>query len=323
MTPHPWQPSASLATLRARAELLNQIRCFFSQQGLLEVETPLLCQAAVTDPHIQAMVLPSYLGVKDECRYLQTSPEFAMKRLLACHGQSLFQLTKAFRQNDLGRKHNPEFTLLEWYQLGADLNGLMDQVEALLQSVTPWPQCERLSYRELFKGTVGLDPLQATISELKKFAASLTDISTLELTLRDQWLDLIFALHIEPQLAQDAPLLLFHYPASQAALARIEQDEYGDDVAARVELFYQGVELANGYYELTDAEEQRQRFGADNQIRSELGLPMMPVDDRLLAAMDQGLPDCAGMALGVDRLLQLLLKKERIAEVMSFDWQNA
>lgn len=286
----------------------------------MEVETPLLCHAAVTDPHIQAVDIG---GDPGECRYLQTSPEFAMKRLLACHGQSLFQVSKAFRQGDLGRKHNPEFTLLEWYQVGADLNALMDQVESLLQQVSPWPKCDRISYRELFKKSVGLDPLSASAAELKELAATITDVTSLDLPLKDQWLDLIFSLYIEPQLAQERPVLLFHYPASQAALARIEKDEYGDSVAARVELFFRGVELANGYHELTDAKEQRKRFEHDNQIRRKLGLPAMPVDERLLEAMDQGLPDCAGMALGIDRLLQLILRKERIAEVMSFEWQNA
>lgn len=304
-----WQPSASIQTLRQRAQALAAIRAFFHTRGVLEVETPLLCAAVTTDPHLQPMSLTT-LGQK---RYLQTSPEFAMKRLLAAGMGPCYQLCKAFREGESGGRHNPEFTMLEWYQPGWDDEALMEEVDAFFQAILDCPPAKTTTYAALFYETFELNPHQASDEALQALVPK-----SLALTHRNDCLDYLFSHAIEPTLGHDAPLIVKHYPATQAALANVQEEEEGA-VAKRFEVYVQGMELANGYDELTDPQVLRKRFEEDNKLRTQEGRPTIPIDEHLLAAMTSGLPKCAGVALGVDRLIQLKLGLETIAQVLSFD----
>lgn len=305
---HDWQPSAPRAALAARAELLKTLRAFFDARGVLEVETPLLCSGTITDPAIDP--------IGCDGRWLQTSPEYPMKRLLAAGSGPIYQVCKAFRSGEAGPRHNPEFTLLEWYRPGFSLAQLMDEVAEVVIAILGVRPVQVLTYRELFQNTLGIDPHAASRETLEEFARQRLDYSGGEET-RDTWLDLLLTHLVEPQLKD---LVLVHdYPASQAALARLRDD--GDVVVAeRFELYVDGVELANGYLELTDPVEQRARFEADNQSLVARGEPARPIDEHLLAAMESGLPDCAGVALGLDRLLMMKLGSERLDRALSFDW---
>lgn len=298
-----WRPTASLAALQARAALLRRLRAFFAEREVLEVETPLLSVAGTTDPQIESFVT-HYSGPGGDRRlYLATSPEFPMKRLLAAGSGPIFQVCKAFRQGEAGCLHNPEFTLLEWYRPGYDHHRLMDEVEALLAAVCEEPpaKAERWTYAELFETHLAVDPHRATWAELRRLAQAHPSLAGVDGLDRDGWLDLLMSHCIQPQLGLDAPCFVYHYPASQAALARIAPGE--PPVAERFELIWRGVELANGFHELSDAQQQRRRFTADNARRRELGLAEVVMDERLLQALAAGLPDCAGVALGLDRLL--------------------
>lgn len=305
-----WLPSAPRAALAARAELLKTLRAFFDARGVLEVETPLLCSGTITDPAIDP--------VGCDGRWLQTSPEYPMKRLLAAGSGPIYQVCKAFRGGEAGPRHNPEFTLLEWYRPGFSLSGLMDEVAELVQAILGARDVQVLTYRQLFKNTLGLDPHTISREALEDFARQRLDYSGGDES-RDTWLDLLLTHLVEPQLKG---LVLVHdYPASQAALARL-RDEGEVVVAERFELYVDGVELANGYFELTDPAEQRARFEADNLALVVRGEQPRPLDERLLAAMESGLPDCAGVALGLDRLLMMKLGCDSLDEVLSFDWRR-
>jgi len=315
-----WRPSASADTLVIRARLLQRIRAFFQAREVLEVDTPLLSRAAVTDPHIETFVVQEpQQGVP---RYLHTSPEFAMKRLLAAGSGSIYQVCKVFRQGEAGRHHNPEFSMLEWYRLGFDHHQLMDEVESLLRELLDGYRTlaagQRLSYRAAFQQYVGLDPLSASVAELQAAVKQHgIEVIGLDETHKDPWLDLLMTHVVEPALPPDGPVFIYDYPASQAALARIRQSE--PPVAERFELYLDGMELANGFHELTDAQEQRQRFAADLAARKASGLPGVPADERFLAALEAGLPPCAGVALGIDRLVMLAAGVKSISEVLTFD----
>lgn len=313
-----WRPSASIAILRRRAALIAHMRHFFAERDILEVETPAMSQASVTDRHLRSFKthLTRPGSLESVPLYLTTSPEYHMKRLLAAGSGPIFQLSRSFRNEEWGDWHNPEFTLLEWYQFG-DLSQLMASVEQLLVLLLACPSAERLSYQQLFQRTVGLDPLIANREQLQAAAAHYH--LSLELQQEqdhDTLLQLLFSVAIEPQLGRDRPLFITDFPASQAALAQINPQD--PRVAERFELYYQGVELANGFHELRDAEEQRRRFQQDNQQRQREGLPPQPIDHRLLAALQAGLPDCSGVALGVDRLLMLAFGVPRIPSVIAF-----
>ncbi|WP_237132884.1 EF-P lysine aminoacylase EpmA [Pseudohongiella sp. O18] len=322
-----WRPTASLDLLRQRASLLNCIRAFFAQRQVLEVETPLLSQATVTDLHLDSMVVELHDSKR---RFLQTSPEFAMKRLLAAGSGPIYQICKAFRRDEAGQRHNPEFTMLEWYRPGFDDQLLMAEIEALVctcaeqsdNGSSDWAVSgfERISYRDLFLSRLDIDPFAASDQQLIDLARQQTASDHLTLS-RDDALNLLMAVVIEPAL--QAPVFVTDFPASQASLAATELTDDGHRVARRFELFIRGMEIANGYLELTDAQEQARRFAADNQRREQVGLPVQPVDEFLLAALASGLPDCAGVALGFDRLLMLISDRQRIAEVISFDDNNA
>jgi lysyl-tRNA synthetase class 2 len=315
-----WQPNADPDMLRARAALLARIRAFFAGRDILEVETPLLCAAGITDPSIEPLLVERGISLK-QARYLQTSPEYAMKRLLACHGLPIFQLARAFRDGEAGARHNPEFSLLEWYRPGFDHHALMAEVAELLCSCLGERPLHHDRYRQLFLDTLALDPFTATLDELQSVARARLDTGTISGD-RDLWLDLLMSHLVEPQLADRGMCFIYDYPASQAALARIETVE-GVAVGHRFELYVDGIELANGYFELLDAAEQRRRFEQDNVRRRELGLPERPLDERLLAALEHGMPQCSGVALGVDRLLMLSTGVSDIRKVLAFDWARA
>ncbi len=282
-----------------------------------------MCSSAATDIalHPIAVLYPSSATVHRNPYYLQTSPEYAMKRLLAAGYGSIYQIAKAFRGEESGRLHNPEFTLLEWYRVGFDLQALMDEVDDLLTLILGTPKARRLSYETLFREVLGLDPHHTTVQALAACAAAhgiqLSALAAQDLDV-DAWLDILMTHCIEPTLGFDRPVFIDDYPASKAALATLRQREEGVWVAERVEVYVRGIELANGYHELRDAQLQRQRFEADCVQRAKTGLPAIPIDQHVLAALEAGLPACAGIALGIDRLLLLKEGLQDLSETFSF-----
>ena len=317
---HSWQPSSSLAVLHERAKLLHSIRAFFAAKGVLEVETPLLCHTSVTDPFIES--IPAlYQHATSEPFYLQTSPEYAMKRLLASGSGPIYQICKAFRQAEVGQFHNPEFTMLEWYRPGFDHHALMDEMDELLQQLLGVKPALRMSYQQTFETFLGITPQQTDAQTLANIAKDRgLDFVDAETFSQDTWLQILASECIEPQLGMDKPFFIYHFPKEQAALARLLPTE--PPVAARFEVYVKGIELANGFYELQDAKEQRARFAANVAKRHELNLPALPIDEKFLAALEYGLPDCAGVALGIDRLMMLKTQSKSIKEVISFDIQR-
>ncbi len=314
-----WRPGASLETLRARARLLARIRAFFAASGVLEVETPLAGISFGTDPAIEPLrsrfTGPGHARGLD--LYLQSSPEFFMKRLLAAGSGPIWQLCKAFRDGEAGPRHNPEFTLLEWYRPGFDDTALMEEVAALVCAALEQDLLvEHCAYAALFRTHLGIDPLEADAEGLRDCALAHDVLGAEGLVLdRDGWLDLLMSTLIEPLLGRDGLTFVTDYPASQASLARLAPD---GRTAARFELYWQGMELANGFHELSDAAEQAQRFEQENCRRRSAGQAPMPVDDALLAALEHGLPDCVGVALGIDRLLMCQLGLDDIDQVLAF-----
>ena len=319
-----WQPSATIESLRKRAELFAYIRHFFQDKGVLEVDTPVMSHCAVSDPFIDSIEVNYHeaVGLDSAPMYLQTSPEYAMKRLLAGGSGSIYQMSKVFRNGECGRRHNPEFTMLEWYQPGYDEGDLMEEVEALIKPILKLNAIERVSYSDLFQRYLGFRPENVSVRDLKSETLKYVDIQ-LEDEDPDTWLNLLVSHVIEPKLEEVPAIFVTEYPASQAALAKVRLNNRGEKVAARFELFIKGVELANGYHELTDYREQESRLNADQATRGLLGLPQRPLDTRLVSALESGLPDCAGVALGVDRLLMLASGERAIADVLSFDHLRA
>lgn len=319
-----WQPSASIENLKARANIIKSIREFFYQRNVMEVETPSLSQASVTDIHL-ASFSTQFVGpgfAKGLPLYLQTSPEFAMKRLLAAGSGAIFQLAKAFRNEEAGRHHNPEFTMLEWYRPNFNAAQLMDEIDDLMMTLLGCESAERITYQDAFLTHLSCDPLTASVRELSALAAEqgFEHIAAQEND-KDTLLQLLFCMCIEPKIGQQKPCFVYHFPASQAALAKLNSKDMR--VAERFELYFKGMELANGFDELTEASEQRQRFITDNQKRVALGLPEVAIDERFLAALEQGLPQCSGVALGVDRVIMLALSAKHISEVLAFDIERA
>ncbi|SEG61212.1 EF-P lysine aminoacylase EpmA [Marinobacterium lutimaris] len=317
-----WRPGASIERLRARAQLLRLVREFFYQRDVMEVDTQLLSHCAVSDPFIDSIEAtyrpaPGQEGVS---LYLQTSPEYAMKRLLSAGAGAIYQLGKVFRNGESGSRHNPEFTMLEWYRPGWNAQALMDEVEALVTEAIPGFAAERIGYRDLFLRELGVDTHVATVDELAALCRQHVD-APFEDDDRDTWLNLLMSEVIEPRL--QAPVFVHSFPATQAALAQVVEDETGTPVATRFELFVRGIELANGYQELTDAPEQARRLELDQQKRNALGLPERPLEHRLVSALEAGMPDCAGVALGFDRLAMLALNAARIDEVIPFSFERA
>lgn len=306
---------SSREVLQARAALLQDIRQFFSEREVLEVETPLLRPCTVTDLHIESLAVSPAKNPEQRLGYLQTSPEYAMKQML-CIGDNtgaIYQICKAFRDDEPSRLHRPEFTLLEWYRPGFSLDQLMDEVEALVGRVSDCSAIERISYGELFRDHLDIDPHTVSLDEIETLATSRMEISATGLEVSD-YLQLLLAQEIEPNLP--GALFVYDFPVAQAALARVETDSSGQQVARRFELFCSGMELANGYQELTDADEQRNRFERDRQRRLQAGKPQYTIDTELLSALADGMPECAGVALGLDRLLMLKMGATHIDEVM-------
>ena len=324
-----FRPTAALQALRVQARMLQSIRRFFDSRGFWEVTTPLLSADATVDPNLCPFVarwVPAGAAhERGRDLYLQTSPEFAMKRLLAAGADAIYQVTKAFRNGELGRLHNPEFTIVEWYRVGDTYVDQMDFTEELVRAVAEdvggpllpavATRFKRTSYRGAFQRHVGCDPLTLPTAELPAVAEQqgLTPPPSLAADDRDGWLNLLLAARVEPELGRGAPEFLYDYPASQAALARIRLDD--PPVAERFELYIDGIELCNGYQELTDAEELRLR------VQNQLGV-QQPTS-RLLDAMDAGLPDCSGVELGFDRLAMLAADATSLAEVIAFPFDRA
>ena len=313
-----WTPTASLATLQTRARLLQRTREYFSATTALEVETPTLSHAAVSDIHL-ASIETTTCGQR---AYLHTSPEYAMKRLLAAGSGDIYQIARVYRDSESGRFHNPEFTMIEWYRLGFDHHQLMNDVEALLQHLLPTRMtlpAERITYQQAIQQHTGLDPLHDSVSAMASclIQAGIDVPASLQQD-RDGLLDLIMATWVGPQLGLKAATFVYDYPASQAALARIR-----GAVASRFELYVNGLELANGFHELGNASEQQQRFAQDLKERQRLNLPITPIDQHFLSALENGLPDCAGVALGFDRLVMCAIGASHIDEVLAFPFARS
>lgn len=306
-----WQPTASHSLLKARADLYRAIRHFFDERRVLEVETPLLGQAATVDPFIDSLATE----VCGKEYFLQTSPEFFLKRLLANHSADIYSLGKVFRQGELGKKHHPEFTLLEWYRVGWDEHQLMDEFELLISSLISIP-VEKISYQDLFLRHLNLDPHSISVAELKKITKERID-AQFDFSDKSTCFDLLMTHCIEPSMS-DGLLMVYDYPEDQAALAMLGKNEKGQIIARRFEAYLNGMELANGYFELTDAIEQERRFRADVSFRQKNNLSVVPYDKQLVAALASGMPACAGVALGIDRLLMVISREPDINKVLSF-----
>ncbi len=313
-----WRPTASLDVIKKRAALLRQIRTFFYAHNVLEVETPALSVAGNTDPAIESFST-EYTGPGEvDQLYLHTSPEFSMKRLLAAGSGAIYQLCKVFRNGEAGRHHHPEFTMLEWYRPEFDHHQLMNEVALLMDDVIGVANLpvRKITYQNAFIEHVGIDPLGTDCQALAQCAAQhgLESVVGMDNANIDVWCDLLMDQVVMPKLGQGR-VFIYDYPASQAALSRISNKD--SRVAERFELFIDGVEIANGFYELTDAKEQRERFENENKKRQEAGLSILPIDTNLIAALQAGLPDCAGVALGIDRLLMLLMGLDSISMVIT------
>lgn len=319
-----WKPSATRDVLVQRANILKRIRRFFEQRNVLEVETPSLSSATVTDVHLHCFdtEFNNPLCAGTQKLYLQTSPEFAMKRMLCSGSGAIYQICKAFRNEEAGSMHNPEFSMLEWYRPGFNHIDLMQEVDELTQCILGCESAEHITYQQAFIRYLALDPLDSTVDMLAEKASVMgfNEISGNE-TNPDTLLQLLFSQIIEPQIGQLRPCFISGFPASQAALAKIDPED--NRIARRFELYFKGIELANGFHELSDPLEQRARFEKDNLSRIQIGLKAMPVDHHLIDALDYGLPDCAGVALGLDRLIMLALGKSKISDVLSFSVYNA
>jgi len=319
-----WQPRGGIDAARRRAKMLRHTRRYFAAEKVLEIDAPAVTRAAVTDPNIDSLaVAPAKPG--DSSRYLHSSPEFAMKRLLAAGFPDIYFVGKVYRDGEAGRRHQPEFTMVEWYRLGFGLDDIIDDCERLLSRLLGDERLPgssvRQSYSETFEHHLGVDPLCADIGSLAKLAGADESLRQSLGDDRDAWLDLLLATKVAPMFPADRLVTLYHYPASQAALSRLEPAQ--PQLAQRFEVFVGELELANGYVELADAAEQRRRIDGDRRRRKETGKPAHAADERFLAALEAGLPDCAGVAVGLDRLLMLAMNADDIRDVRHFCWETA
>jgi len=338
-----WRPTCALELLRLRAQMLAGIRQFFADRSVLEVETPLLSHGIGTDPQLEFFTTEYCLSPGMECMpeacqeqarrspkrqtlFLQTSPEFAMKRLLAAGSGSIYQISKAFRNGESGRFHNPEFTMLEWYRVGFTLPQLMDEIAELIGGLfngQSLQETQRISYQDVFVSFTGLDPLMFSYQDYCAYARESGVSEAVSICGYDHavWLDFLFSHKVQPQLGKNALCMVYGYPACQSSLARI--NEHNALTTDRVEVFINGIELGNGYYELADAKEQGKRFDRELAVRQQQKMPVSVKDQRLIAALQSGLPDCSGVAIGLDRLLMLLSGSASIDEVLSFPIHRA
>ncbi|MCB1837596.1 MAG: EF-P lysine aminoacylase GenX [Alcanivoracaceae bacterium] len=308
-----WRPTASLAALQARASLYRQVRDFFQARNVLEVDTPALARHGVTDLHIDCIAVPGY-------GFLQSSPEYHMKRLLAAGSGSIYQISKVFRDGEAGKKHNPEFTLLEWYRTGFSLQQLIDESVALLQQLLSRTSVQQFSFRDIFRRVTGLDPLAASQQSLQDYAQQHSALPTLT---KAELVDWLMACVVEKALPEDGLTVITDFPGWAAALAQTREDSDGEMIAERFEIYAGSLELANGYHELRDATEQEKRFAADQQLRAQHERQSRDADPHLLAALQHGLPDCSGVAIGLDRVLMAQLGAQTIAEVIPFPSDRA
>lgn len=317
-----WKPSAPIQNLLKRAKIISEIRQFFTERGVLEVETPAMSEFSVTDVHLSTFHTQFLSPFANQAKtlHLITSPEYHMKRLLASGSGAIFQLCRVFRNEEAGKRHNPEFTMLEWYRPYFDMYRLINEVDDLLQQILDCEPAESFSYQFVFQTYVGLDPLSASKAQLVAKARA-HGLQCEDDEPRDTLLQFLFSEVVEANIGKDRPTAVYHFPASQAALAQISSEDHR--VAERFEFYYKGLELANGFHELSDAQEQLRRFELDNQQRSEMGLPPQLLDHRFLAALKAGIPNCSGVALGVDRLLMIAMGAQRIEEVMAFGVERA
>ena len=328
-----WQASASFDLIKLRADTLRQLRDFFDTQGVLEVDTPTLSYSTISDPFIesfQTQYIPLTQSIPNNTYYLHSSPEFPMKRLLATGSGSIYQIAKVFRQGEISARHNPEFSLLEWYRVGWNHHQLMQEVcellTALLNPFIELAEAVFISYADAFQSALGFNPHSITKTELIAYTEQQGLGNVLHKSeAKDRFLELLFSHKIEPFLGQSnnqaCICCLYHYPASQASLARVS-NENGYPIAERFEVFINGMELANGFHELTNADEQKARFEADNQLRKKTGQAEIPLDQRFLEALNY-LPDCAGVALGIERLLMIMSQNTDINKVIAFPFENA
>lgn len=314
-----WQPSAGINTLQQRAEIIRGLRDWFYRHDILEVETPQLVSGATTDPNIESFAI--------NARHLRTSAEFHLKRLLAAGYPDVYELGKVFRVDESGRHHNPEFTMLEWYRLGIDHRELIAEIESLLRYLHSDKSLEVacISYRDFWRQTAQLDPAVADAGQISAYLETAgIDVPVSVQNDFDALQDLAMGTVLAESLPANQYSCIYDYPSSQASLARIDKSDPQWPVANRFEIYYGSVELANGFYELTDAQEQLARFEADNRTRKDNNQPARPIDHRFIAALDSGMPDCAGVAFGVDRLMMVLLDDvDALAEVVSFNWAVA
>lgn len=328
-------PTAGIEILRRRARLLAVVRTFFEKRGYFEVETPLLSHDVCVDAWLDPFIVPDVApGRSAPPMYLQTSPEFAMKRLLVAGAEAIYQITRSFRRGEAGRLHNPEFTIVEWYRTGTTIADQMDLVENLVRTMDGLRSegigvpldarpFERLTYDVAFERFAGQRVLNRDSSELAQLAAqhSVSVPPQFDHSDKDAWLNLLLANVVEPRLKELRAVFLCDYPASQSALARVRADD--PPVAERFELYLDGIEICNGYQELTDAEELKQRMRRQALLRRANGLSDLPSDSRLIAAMRAGLPECAGVALGFDRLALWVLGRNTVADVLAFPFERA
>ncbi len=320
MTGADWRPAATIELLHGRAAMLERIRAYFAAQGVREVQTPVLSAAAVSDPAIES-VAAAPAGPRS--MFLQTSPEFPMKRLLAAGFGDCYQACPVFRDGESGRLHNPEFTMIEWYRLDFGMAEMQHDVDRVLRvacvDVREFAPARSVSYRDAIRESTGVDCRSAGPGEIRAALAErgIEPAASADWD-RDAWLDLLMGAVVGPALGHDAPVFVEDYPPSQAALARLRTERDGAVVAERFELYVDGLELANGFRELGDAAEQRQRFERDLALRAERGQAVNPLDENLLAALEHGLPDCAGVALGFDRLVMAAWRLPGLDAAMAF-----
>lgn len=324
ISPDNWQPTSTISMLQKRAAIISTIRHFFEKKNVWEVETPLLSRHGVTCPYLDSVEAKVHMaGEEAKTYYLQTSPEYCMKRLLASDSGSIYQLTKAFRDNEMGRFHNIEFTMLEWYRVGFDHHALMQEVDELLQLILGCPPAIQYTYRDIFEEKFNINPHCSSSKVLRGIAhdCGLSDVAGINPEDSDVWLQRLMNDIIEPSFVGPVPVMIYDFPASQAALSQVRHEE--DALASRFEVYCEGMELANGFHELTDFQEQKARFMQDRSMRKILKLSDIDIDNRLLAALEHGLPPCAGVALGVDRLVMLALGAKDIQSVIAFPTSRA
>ncbi|QCI25197.1 elongation factor P--(R)-beta-lysine ligase [Buchnera aphidicola (Rhopalosiphum padi)] len=320
-----WKPSASIKDLIKRSKIIANIRSFFLKKNVMEVETPTLSQSAVTDINLMPFET-NYFSCNNDVKktklWLITSPEYHMKRLLSAGSGSIYQICHSFRNQEFGQYHNPEFTMLEWYQISFSMEKMIEEIDFFFQKILNFDKSDKISYQEIFIKFLQIDPLSTNLSELfeccKKF--KLEHLTYLENDL-NKLIEMLFTLQIQPFLGKEKPLFVYHFPLEQASLSAVNKED--NRVSERFEIFFKGIELGNGFYELTDYFEQKKRFIKDNKKRCDMNFPKQKIDEHFLNAMKNGLPFCSGVAIGLDRLIMIALNKKSIDQVMSFSFDRS